>query len=336
MIKNCPHCATELPVNALLCPACHCLLYADMLKQLAGQAEQAQRQGESLAALEHWRHALDLLPPGSRQHEVIREKIDALSAQLENEQPGATSPKDQKSRIPRWVILLGPIGLLLWKFKFVLVFLFTKGKTLLFGLTKASTLFSMLLSLGVYWTQWGWMFALGLVVSIYIHEMGHVDALRRFGIKASAPMFIPMLGAVVRLKQYPASAREDARVGLAGPVWGAGAALASLAIYWGGGGDIFGAIARVGAWINLFNLLPVWQLDGGRGFRALSRQGRLMIVAVIGAMLLATSEGLLALLLLLGLFQAFSPGSPEESDPRALIEFACLVVLLSALSRLPV
>src|SRR2546430_4861243 len=82
----------------------------------------------------------------------------------------------------------------------------------------------MLLSAGVYWTIWGWKFALGVVLSIYVHEMGHVQALQRYGIKATAPMFIPGVGAVVRLKQYPADRREDARVGLAGPLWGRPAA----------------------------------------------------------------------------------------------------------------
>jgi len=66
-----------------------------------------------------------------------------------------------------------------------------KGKLLLLGLTKSTTLFTMLLSMGVYWTAWGWRFALGLVLSIYVHEMGHVAALQRYGIKATAPMFIP-------------------------------------------------------------------------------------------------------------------------------------------------
>src|SRR5207302_3963478 len=96
------------------------------------------------------------------------------------------------------------------------LFLLTKGKLLLLGLTKATTFFSMLLSLGVYWAAWGWKFALGLVLSIYIHEMGHVFALRRLGFKASAPMFIPGLGALIRLRQHPANPREDAEIGLAG------------------------------------------------------------------------------------------------------------------------
>src|SRR3989449_1217522 len=101
--------------------------------------------------------------------------------------------------------------------------------------------------------------------------MGHVQALQRYGIKATAPMFIPGVGAVVRLKQYPASPREDARVGLAGPLWGLGAAAAAYAAYIGTGGGISAAIAHFGASVNLFNPVPRRQLHRGRGFPALPR-----------------------------------------------------------------
>ena len=59
----------------------------------------------------------------------------------------------------------------------------------------------MAISLGVYWQLWGWKFALGFVLALYVHEMGHVAALRRYGVRASAPMFIPLLGAFVRLEE---------------------------------------------------------------------------------------------------------------------------------------
>ena len=76
------------------------------------------------------------------------------------------------------------------------LFLLTKGKLLLFGLSKGTTFLSMLAALGVYWTLWGWKFALGFVLSIYVHEMGHVAAMKRFGLAATAPMFIPGFGAL--------------------------------------------------------------------------------------------------------------------------------------------
>jgi Zn-dependent protease len=232
----------------------------------------------------------------------------------------------------------------LLKFKSLLVLLLTKGKLLLLGLTKTSTLFSMLLSVGVYWTVWGWPFAVGLVLSIYVHEMGHVYALNRFGFKATAPMFIPGVGALIRLRQHPVDPREDARIGLAGPIWGLAAALASLAIWLltrqtHAPQPIFAAIARVGAWINLFNLLPVWSLDGGRGFRAMSRGQRWLAVAVVGAAWFVTHESLLALIGIVAVLRAVA-GPREEAaqggDTTATIQYAGLVAALSALSALHV
>jgi Zn-dependent protease len=86
--------------------------------------------------------------------------------------------------------------------------------------TKASTFASMFAFFGVYWSAYGWPLALGLVMSIYIHEMGHVVRLRRLGIAAGAPRFIPGVGAVVMLKQHVSDPLIDARIGLAGPLWG--------------------------------------------------------------------------------------------------------------------
>jgi len=212
----------------------------------------------------------------------------------------------------------------------------TKAKLLVLGLTKASTLLSMLLSMGVYWTLWGWKFAAGFVVSIYIHEMGHVQALTRYGIKATAPMFIPGVGAFIRLKQYPTDRREDARVGLAGPIWGAGAAVAAYGAYLATGAGIWGAIAHVGAYINLFNLLPVWQLDGGRGFRALTRPQRWIAVVVVGLAWLLTGEGLVVLLVVAGAAAAWFGDAAPEPDRTALLQYTWLVALLSLMTKITV
>jgi Zn-dependent protease len=291
-----------------------------------------------LAALERWRAALDLLPPGSRQSQLIGEKVSRLSARVDAAPASGGSRKPEGgpaagSVWAKWLAPLGVVGLLIWKFKFVLAFVAGKGKLLIGGLTKSSTLFSMLLSLGVYWTAWGWRFALGLVASLYVHEMGHVAALRRFGIKASAPMFIPGFGAFVRLKQYPAGPLEDARVGLAGPMWGLGAAVAAFGLYGLTAHPFWAAIARVGAWINIFNLLPIWQLDGGRGFRAMSRQQRWLATAALALGWLFTGEGLLLLLALAGAFRAFSR-APEEGHPSVLLEYVFLVATLGLLTVL--
>ena len=328
----CPQCGTQIAPALLACPSCHHLVHSDALKRLAAEAERTAQAGDMSAALAAWRQALELLPPDSTQHKVISARILDLSRALDS-QPAA--PK-AGSPWGKGAAGVGALGALLVKFKFVLLFVLTKAKLLLLGLTKGGTFLSMLLSAGLYWTIWGWKFAFGLVLSIYIHEMGHVQALQRYGIKATAPMFIPGFGAVIRLKQYPADAREDARVGLAGPLWGLGAALTAYVVYRATGVGVWGAIAHMGALVNLFNLLPVWQLDGARGFRALSRPQRWIGVAVIAAMWFVTSEGLLVLLGLAAAATAALGRAAEQADHPALLRYAFLVGVLSLMTRLAV
>ncbi|HET9709883.1 MAG TPA: site-2 protease family protein [Gemmatimonadales bacterium] len=324
---RCQTCGGEIAESLLACPACGALVHAAALKQLADDAAKARAAGDVSAALAAWRQALDLLPPGTRQREVVAATIDSLGRELEHTPPtpGSAPHSSGRSKAATGAAGVGALGLLLSKLKLVLL-----------GLTKLGTLASMLLAFSVYWTLWGWRFALGFVVSIYIHEMGHVNALTRLGIKATAPMFIPGIGAVVRLKQYPVTPREDARVGLAGPIWGLAAAAIAYAVYRVTDNQTWGAIAQVAAWINLFNLLPVWQLDGARGFRALSRAERWGVVAIVAAMWLATHEGLLVLLFLTAAYAAWRGQAQAEGDRRAAFEFGALVVVLSVMTRIPV
>jgi Zn-dependent protease len=225
----------------------------------------------------------------------------------------------------------GAGGVAAWKFKAVLLLALTKGKLLLLGLTKISTLLSMLAMFGAYWIAYGWPFAAGLVLSIYVHEMGHVIALRRYNIAATAPMFIPFFGAFVRMKQYPASVVEDSRVGLAGPIYGLGAAVFAWLMGLLTGAPIWFAIARIGAWINLFNLIPIWQLDGGRGFRALTRKQRGIALAIALAMWAVTEQTMLLLICLGAVYRLFSKDFPEQPDNLALVQYGGLVFFLALL-----
>jgi Zn-dependent protease len=189
----------------------------------------------------------------------------------------------------------------------------------------------MLASFGVYWTLWGWKFALGFVIAIYIHEMGHVAALIRYGIPASAPMFIPGLGAFVRIKQYPASPQEDAYVGLAGPIWGLGATLIAFGIYHVTGDPLYAAITHISAIINVFNLMPIAGLDGDRGFRALTQGQRILATLVLGAMWYYTGEGLMILVLIVAAARALFGKGAATLDHRTLAKFILLTVSLSLL-----
>ena len=146
-----------------------------------------------------------------------------------------------------------------------------KGALLLLPKLKLfTTSASMLVSIGAYTLIWGWKFALGFVLLLLIHEMGHVIQLRREGIEASAPMFIPFLGAAIAAKSLGKDAAAEARVGLAGPILGSLGCLVPVGLYLLTGDDLFRALAFVGFFLNLFNLLPVLPLDGGRAMAALT------------------------------------------------------------------
>src|SRR5437879_10227571 len=164
---------------------------------------------------------LHLLPPQSRQHAAVRERIAGLTRRTDTAQPKQTAAATEQ---PWWS--RGAAGLAT-----LAVLLIGKLKFLLLGLTKASTFMSMFAFFGVYWSVYGWPLALGLVVSIYVHEMGHVAMLRRLGIDAGAPLFVPGVGAFVMLKQHVTDPLTDAKIGLAGPVWGLGAAVAAFVLY---------------------------------------------------------------------------------------------------------
>jgi Zn-dependent protease len=155
----------------------------------------------------------------------------------------------------------------------VLLVLVKFGKAALLLLPKLKILTtsgSMLVSVAAYSFIWGWKFALGFVLLLLVHEMGHVIQLRREGIEASAPLFIPFMGAVVGAKSLGNDALAEARVGLAGPVLGSIGTAALLPIAEATGDPFWKALAFTGFFLNLFNLLPVVPLDGGRAMAAMA------------------------------------------------------------------
>jgi Zn-dependent protease len=129
---------------------------------------------------------------------------------------------------------------------------------------------SALVSVAAYSLLWGWRFAVGFVVLIFIHEMGHVFALRRHGIKASAPMFVPFMGAVIWARSLGDDALTEARVGLAGPYFGAAASAVVAIVGLATHTELLEALGYIGFLLNLFNLLPVVPLDGGRAMAAMA------------------------------------------------------------------
>jgi Zn-dependent protease len=272
-------------------------------------------RGDVDAARGYWERSIALLPPDTVQYRTIQAHIENLRAEPHVASGGG------------WKKSMGGIGS-------GLVLLLTKGKLILFGLTKLSTLVSMLAFAGVYWALYGWTFAIGMVFSIYIHEMGHVLTLREYGIPASAPMFIPGFGAFIRLKQLRISPIQDSRVGLAGPIYGFVATVVAVSAGYLTGSRAWDAIAHFGAVINLFNLIPVWQLDGSRGFASQTRQQRLLILITAGALWIFTREPMLLLIAIGGIYRLFTKDAAEEPDQVGMAQFIGLLIALSVVAML--
>jgi Zn-dependent protease len=233
--------------------------------------------------------------------ETTRRNLEAVARHL------ARTPAPPAAVSSRWR-WLGPVGL-------VLAFALGKLKLLLplLKFAKLGTLLTMVVSVWVYATQWGFPFALGFVLLIFVHELGHVLVLRHQGIPAGAPVFIPFVGAFIAMRGRPRDAYVEALVGIGGPVLGSAAAFACLAVGWATGSLFWHALAFSGLMLNLFNLIPISPLDGGRIVGVVSRW--LWVVGyVLGiAAWLATRSPLLLIILVLGLFQVRS--SLRSTDP---------------------
>lgn len=319
--RVCARCGTELPTLALACPACSALVHRDRLEQLARLATTADAAGDCATARAHWQAARDLVPAQSEQHLLIGARLAALVVDDELPRP-ATGDHRHRVWWSRAIGAAAVAGLLL----------VGKLKFLLLGLGKLSTFASMFGFIVVYWSIHGWPLAVGLAGSIYIHEMGHVAMLRRLGIQAGAPLFIPGVGALVMLKEHVTDPVVDARIGLAGPVWGLGAAVAALVMHLATGAGIWLAIAELTGFLNLFNLIPIWQLDGSRGYHALSREQRWVVLGVIGLALWATGVRMLWIVGAVALYRTLASEAGPGHRPT-LVTFAGLVLALAWFAR---
>jgi Zn-dependent protease len=217
-------------------------------------------------------------------------------------------PAGPRSRIKRLAGPLAVLGAALAKLKGLLLLL-PKLKLL-------TTSGSMLVSVAAYSLIWGWRFAAGFVLLLLVHEMGHVIQLRREGIEASAPMFVPFLGAVVMAKSLGDDAAAEARVGLAGPVLGSLGAALLIPLWLATGNDFWQALAFTGFFLNLFNLLPVVPLDGGRAMAAMSPRMWFVGLAAMAALLIAFPNPILLLFLALAAFSTWQRWRARRAGGR--------------------
>lgn len=315
--SSCRRCGTGLPPLALACPSCAALVHRERLEELAAAATTASASQDHVAARAFWEEARQLVPHGSDQHRVIAERLHAL-ADSARVSAASTPPHGQG----RWRVAAGATG--------IGVLLLGKVKLLIAGLMNLGTLLSMFGFIGVYWSLYGWPLAVGIAGSIYIHEMGHVAMLRRYGISAAAPLFIPGVGAMVMLRERVTDPVVDGRIGLAGPVWGFGAGIAAWLVYQVSGVATWRAIAELTGFLNLFNLIPIWQLDGARGFHPLSTTQRWLIIATSTLCIGLTGARMLWLVVAVGAYRAYR----EPSGAGHAGVFTTFVLLLAGLTWL--
>ena len=275
--------------------------------------------------------------------ELSKQQAEAVEANagLTPEPPVAPEPptaeeldkERQRSRLKK----LG--GLLV-----ALALLASKAKGLLLAVAKikaVTTLGTMFVSIAAYAWAFGWAFAVGFVLLLFVHEMGHVVQLRREGVEASAPIFIPFVGAVIAAKSLGEDAAAEARVGLAGPIVGTVGTLIPLAVWLATGSDLWRALAYVGFFINLINLLPVLPLDGGRALAGLGPKVWIagILIAVAAAVVFLGPIMLLFVLLFGGpeLYHRFKNRHSEESrafhsvPTRTKVAVAAVYLSLTAL-----
>jgi Zn-dependent protease len=199
--------------------------------------------------------------------------------------------KRNKSRT--WTILAGIVFFIFNQLKWVFSLL---------KLGKFATLLSMFLSLGAYAIFYGWKFAVAIIYLIFIHEMGHLYAAKRKGLKTSPAIFIPFMGAAIGLKELPKNAKDEAYVAYAGPLFGLLSFLPAVGLYELTGEPFWGLVIFLGAMINLFNLFPVSPLDGGRIVGVLSTKIWLIGLLIIIPYLFISPEPIIFLIFLFGIF----------------------------------
>ena len=201
--------------------------------------------------------------PHLQQQQLFQQQLRCLSSQLPDGRGGPT-PKQNPNRNSR----LGLIG----TGASAAVFLFGKTKYVFAALklTKLASLGSMLVTVGAYSMFFGWPYAVGMVGLITVHEAGHALVMLQRGIPFSPMVFVPFMGAAIQMNRRPRDAWEDALVAFGGPVLGSlGAAAVGVAGH-ATDSQLLIALADFGLMINLFNLLPLGSMDGGRIAGALS------------------------------------------------------------------
>jgi Zn-dependent protease len=286
-------------------------VHAEALERMASQARGLESQSKPLEARERWLEALRLLPPESSQAEWVRDHARQLAL--------AARPAAQAETRSPWANKLGPLA--------PLAIALSKAKVLL-AIFKLNFLLSLAAFIGVYWALYGAKFGLGFVALILLHEMGHFIDIKRRGLPAEMPVFLPGLGAYVRWQALGVSRETRAAVSLAGPLAGFAAAAGCALVWWHTGNGIWAALARASAWLNVLNLIPVWVLDGGQAALAMDKQERVWLLTSCLALWLLLGQSVFFLVALGAGFRIFTKDLPPHPSRATTAYFVSVMTAL--------
>lgn len=317
ILRACSRCSGDLPFGALECERCHALVHSVKLDQLSTEAKAFEAQKEFRQAREQWLLCLPLLPPQSKQADWIRDHARALAAAADDQ---AAPESDNK-----WAQKLGPVG--------PVAILLAKGKVVLGAIFKLKFLLSFFAFFGVYATFYGARFGLGFACLILIHEMGHFIDIKRRGLPADMPVFLPGLGAYVRWRALGVSLGTRAAVSLAGPLAGAAASAACGVLWWKTGNGVWAGLASTSALLNVLNLIPVWVLDGGQAALALSKLERIGLLTLSLALWLVLSQSVFFLVAAGSGYRVFTKDMPAHHDRGIFLYFATVLMFFALILR---
>jgi Zn-dependent protease len=296
------------------------LLHATTLEQLSSSARLHEERREYAEARGDWLKALELLPPDSSQAEWINGNLKRLETLA-----GAASAVDRHA----WAKKFGPFA--------PLIVLLANSKFLL-ALFKLKFLLSLGAFVAFYWALYGVRFGIGFAILILLHEMGHFIEIKRRGLPAEMPVFLPGLGAYVRWTALGVSNQTRAYVSLAGPMAGCLGAVVCALIWLKTGDALWLGLASLSAMLNVLNLIPIWVLDGSQAIIALNRNERIVLSAAAVLMAAYFSQPLFLLVAAGAAYRLFTKDIPQAPSHAAtayyLIVLAALGYLI-ALAPLP-
>lgn len=291
------------------------LVHGAELGALAREAQALEAKREFAQARESWYRALSLLPPDAKQAEWVRERLRSL------EIAAASKPEAQGKPSHPWVRRLGPLA--------PIALVLVKFKGLLLAIFKLKFLLSFFSFIGVYVMLWGWRFGVGFAVCILIHELGHYIDIKRRGLPAEMPVFLPGLGAYVAWNALGVTKRQIAQISLAGPLAGWVSAAGCYAMYLQGHQPVWAALAHTSAWLNIMNLIPVWVLDGGQAMGALGKVERVGLLAAALAMWAWTGENVFIFVVGGMVYRLFRKDKPAQDDWSTWFYFVAVMAALA-------